>query len=59
MEVVCTSTDNNLLPGSAPELPPIGQLRNSLARSLKLRLVLSLKMRWLGQIAYKQTDRAN
>ncbi|MPC41135.1 hypothetical protein E2C01_034720 [Portunus trituberculatus] len=31
----------------AAELPPIGQLRNSLVRSLKLRLVLSLKM-WLG-----------
>ncbi|MPC28671.1 hypothetical protein E2C01_021881 [Portunus trituberculatus] len=42
----------------SPELPPIGQLQNSVARSLKLRLALSLKMR-LGQITYKQTDRAN
>ncbi|MPC26138.1 hypothetical protein E2C01_019270 [Portunus trituberculatus] len=39
----------------AAELSPIGQLQNSLAGSLKLCLVLSLKMR-LGQIAYKQTD---
>ncbi|MPC44139.1 hypothetical protein E2C01_037803 [Portunus trituberculatus] len=29
----------------AAELPPIGQLRNSLVRSLKLCLALSLKMR--------------
>ncbi|MPC79579.1 hypothetical protein E2C01_074114 [Portunus trituberculatus] len=42
----------------AVELPPITQLWNSLARSLKLRLVLSLKMR-LGQIVYKQTDHKN
>ncbi|MPC43738.1 hypothetical protein E2C01_037390 [Portunus trituberculatus] len=30
----------------------------TLWRGLKLRLALSLKM-WLGQIAYKQTNRTN
>ncbi|MPC75984.1 hypothetical protein E2C01_070385 [Portunus trituberculatus] len=57
MEVVCTNIDNNL--DQAPELPPIGQLRNSLARSLKLRLALSLEIHVITKMRKSNTRKSS